>query len=510
MSTPIESVATTTSGRVRGLAVDGIACYRGVPYAAPPKGPRRFALAAPAPTWDGVRDATRPGSMAPQHVRRFPGIDMRPLLPETGWTGDHDYLHVNIWTPQHHDGGLPVMVYIHGGAFIAGAADCPAFDGSSFARSGVVLMTVSYRLGAEGYSVLPDAPTNLGLRDQIAALQWVQNNAGAFGGDPGNVTVFGESAGAMSIATLLNSRAADGLFRRAIVQSGHDELPRDAAVGRRLTERIAAILSVPATAAAFREVPVPRLLDAQATLLAQPLDLADNGRDPAYGAAAYGMTIDNDVACASRERLTTSSVDLLVGTTKAEMNLYGFSSGDLDAVTDTEAVARLAASHPHARQVLAGYGLGQPGAKPGRALVDALTDLLFRSPARRLALRHGGPTYVYEFEWESPAFDGRLGACHGLDLPFVFHTLKTAQGPQGLVGGEPPVALADAMHESWVRFAHTGDPGWAPYGPGRRLMRFGGAFGAVPSRLGEDEAPLAHTAAVGGRASDATAGCAIG
>ncbi|WP_394617321.1 carboxylesterase/lipase family protein [Lentzea sp. JNUCC 0626] len=485
---PLE-IVLTTSGRVRGLVVDGVIRHRAVPYAAPPAGRLRFAPAAPAPRWDGVRDATGIGATAPQHARRFPGVDMTPLLPDADWAGGHDYLTVNVWAPARRDQPLPVMVYLHGGAFVAGSGDCPAFDGAAFARSGVVLMTINYRLGIEGFAVLDDAPRNLGLRDQIAALAWVRDNAAGFGGDPGNVTVFGESAGAMSIATLLVSGAVDGLCDRAIVQSGHDELVRDPAVGRRLTEQIAAAAGAPATAAGLRSVPVAELLDAQRSVLARPLDSSEGGWDPAYQQAAFAPVVDGEVVRSASDR-GMSSIPLLIGTTRAEMNLYAESSADLDTLSEDGAVARLAASRPDARRVLSGYGLGQAGRDPGRVLVDALTDLMFRSPSRRFALRHGGPVFAYEFEWESPLFDGRLGACHGLDLPFVFDNLGAASGRHALCGAEPPAQLAAAMNERWIRFATTGDPGWPQYDDRRLLMRFGGGFAPQWSRVGVDSAPL--------------------
>ncbi|MCW8874110.1 MAG: carboxylesterase family protein, partial [Xanthomonadales bacterium] len=213
--------------------------FLGVPYAAPPVGERRFALPQPYTAWDGVRDATRMGPVAPQPVpsaeemeKLLPGLDIAPLVGDGSKQGD-DFLLANIWAPRE-GSGHPVLVFIHGGAFTGGCGSAEVYDGSAFARRGVVCVTINYRLGVEGFLPIPGVPTNLGLRDQIAALQWVRDNIAAFGGDAANVTVSGESAGAMSLANLVVSPLAQGLFRRAIVQSGHGSMVRPVAVAQNL------------------------------------------------------------------------------------------------------------------------------------------------------------------------------------------------------------------------------------------------------------------------------------
>src|SRR5512134_359192 len=235
----MDSVVETARGKLRGRFSDGVATFKGVPYAAPPFGANRLRPPRPIERWDGVRDALAFGPKSPQ-VSYPPGI--AEALAELAGTGE-DCLTLNIWTPDPGAAGRPVMVWIPGGMFEFHATGASAFyDGGRFARDGVVCVTINYRVGAEGFLYLEDGDANLGLLDQIAALEWVQANIAAFAGDPGNVTIFGQSAGAMSIGTLLSMPRAEGLFRRAIAQSGgaHQVMPAGSAqkVGRRLAEKL--------------------------------------------------------------------------------------------------------------------------------------------------------------------------------------------------------------------------------------------------------------------------------
>src|SRR4051794_26607343 len=243
--------AVTSAGRIRGVEKDGVARFLGVPYAAPPVGPLRFAAPAPPPAWDGVRDCTAPGPNAPQPQRTFGALDLSPVIGQ-GWRPGDGYLTVDVWTPDPGGSRLPVMVFVHGGAFVAGEPGAPVYDGTALAHAGVVLVSVTYRLGIEGFLPLAGGATNIGLRDQLAALAWVQENAAAFGGDPAAVTVFGESAGAMSVGCLLGSPLAAGLFRRAIVQSGGAEMVHSEGPLRGFAARVAAELGVEPVADAFR------------------------------------------------------------------------------------------------------------------------------------------------------------------------------------------------------------------------------------------------------------------
>ena len=257
----MDALKTIDQGTLRGESRHGVSRFLGIPYAPAPVGEHRFRAPGPAPAWDGERDATKFGPTAAKSGYRppFDGILLDPAYPGDEW------LNLNVWAPDD-AAGAPVMVWIHGGAFANGSATVPVYDGTPFARDGVVYVSINYRLGADGFAYLPDAPANRGLLDQIAALEWVQHNIEAFGGDPNNVTVFGESAGAMSITMLLSSARTVGLFHKAVTQSGAIQAaaaPSDAAL---VTADLAARLGVEPTAAGLATVDID-------TLLATVLDL---------------------------------------------------------------------------------------------------------------------------------------------------------------------------------------------------------------------------------------------
>ncbi|WP_374275818.1 carboxylesterase/lipase family protein [Brevundimonas sp.] len=457
------------SGRLRGMWIDGVERYLGIPYAAPPVGPRRFCPPQAATAWEGIRDARQPGPSAPYRLKDFPALDLIPLVG-AGGVGDDHYLTVNVWTPGSKAESLPVMVFIHGGAFVGGSATASVQDGAAFARDGVVLMTVAYRVGVEGFLPIDGAPTNLGLRDMIAALTWVQVNAAAFGGNPANVTVFGESAGAMAIADLVVSPLASGLFRRAIIQSGHGSMVRSIPVTRRVTRAVANAMGVKPTLEGFRSASVEQALDAVETVSAPTarLNLRDEkGREPAYGLSRFLPVFGDDVIpVRPLEALAQGAgrdIDVLIGSNAEEMNLYFVPTGVRAKAGRLLSWLVLSRSIRKAGAILKAYGLGRRGKRPGDALTEAMSDLVFRWPARAYAATHQGRTHVYDFGWRSPACDGELGACHAVELPFVFDTLTTASGPKGILGEAPPQALANRVHRIWVDYARDGSLPWPEY-----------------------------------------------
>lgn len=462
--------AGTVHGLVRGTWERGVAVFRGIPYAAAPVGPRRFRAPAPPEPWEGVREAVEYGPTAPKRPYA-PPLDR--LLPDPDVPGD-GWLNLNVWTPGAGGRGLPVLVWIHGGSLLHGSSAVPVYNGAAFARDGVVLVSVNYRLGVEGFGVFPDAPANRGLLDQIAALTWVRDNIAAFGGDPDRVTVCGESAGAVSVGALLAAPRARGLFRRAVLQSGvPNALP--ARAGRRTTELIARRLGVPATAEAFTAVDPAALLDAQGAVTA--------GGSPLTGGNSFQIVVDGDLL--PRDPFDAlldgegAGVDLLLGTTSEEYRLWFVPSGltrRLPVLKLRVALLKFRVPGATART----YRANRPTATPGELLGALATDLLLRVPLNRLAdSRSGaqGGTYLYEFGWPSPVL--RLGACHGLEIGFVFDTLDRPDAV-ALAGGNAPQELADAMHAAWVRFAATGDPGWSGWDASRPVMGFGpGAPGVL-------------------------------
>ncbi|MDG4648189.1 carboxylesterase family protein [Roseibacterium sp. SDUM158017] len=467
------------SGRVRGESSGGMIVFRGIPYAAPPVGEARLRPPRPVRRWEGTRDALAFGPKPPQ--TDYPDF-VRMLLPEFVGPGD-DCLTLNVFTSGLEPARRPVMVWVPGGLFeFHGTGASPLYDGSAFAEDGIVCVTINYRVGAEGFLHLGDGQSNIGLLDQIAALAWVRDNIAAFGGDPGCVTVFGESAGALAIGTLLAMPRAKGLFRRAIIQSGgghHVSAPETALrIGRRLAGKMGVAPTREAIAAAPREA----LLAAQAELR-QDLEAAP---DPAvWGEAALTMlpwqpVLDGDTlprrpVDAVRDG-SASEIDLMVGTNLDETRLFLAEGDALGRITDEAAAGMAAAYGLPPQEALAAYRRLLPGASPGDLFSALQTDWYWRLPALRLSEAHagGGPgrTYFYEFGWRgSPAFGGRLGAAHSMEIPFVFKSFGPAT--EAVLGPEPPQGLADAMHRAWTAFAWSGDPGWPEFDPlARSTMHF--------------------------------------
>jgi para-nitrobenzyl esterase len=324
-------------------------------------------------------------------------------------------LTLNVWTPGR-DGAAPVLVWVYGGGYELGSASRPEYDGSVLAAAGVVVVTFDYRVGVEGFGPVP----NPGLLDQVAALEWVRDHIGSYGGDPARVTVFGQSAGAGCVAALLAMPRAAGLFRRAIVQS----MP-----GTYFT---------------------PELDAASSPLLAR--------RGIRLSPVVDGDVLPTDPWTALRAG-AARDVDLVVGHTRHEHRLFALLDGTLGTAVDPAEALALYAPGPY---------------PPGPDVHETVhSDWLFRMPSLHLAEAHTGRTFLYELTWPAPGFSGALGACHGLDVPLVFGTL-TAGEPAALLADDLPSAalVSEQMISSWTAFAATGDPGWPPYGPDRLTRLF--------------------------------------
>ncbi|WP_328479054.1 carboxylesterase family protein [Streptomyces sp. NBC_00377] len=462
-----DPVVPTPYGAVRGRYENGVAAFRGIPYAAPPFGARRFRPPVPPEPWEGVRDAGAFGPTPPKppYSEAFARYLSDPVV-----AGD-DCLNLNVWTPEPGPAArLPVLVWLHGGALTRGSSAVPVYDGRNFARDGIVFVSINYRLGVEGYGLFPDAPANPGLRDQLAALEWVHNSIAAFGGDPDKVTLAGQSAGAISAGVLIAAPQAQGLFRRAVLQSGPPEaLERDKV--RRMVRRMANRLRIPATAEAFAAVDRDVLLRTQAEV----------GRlsSPVLGGPAFGIVVDGDLVPRDPLRAlvdgdAAAGVDLLLGWTRDEYRLWLVPGGLMERVDRMGPVA-LAGAMARCRcghEVPRGYRTLHPGTGTAEIVGQMVTDSLLRRPLRQLAEARPGSSYVYEFAW--PSRRPGLGACHALELGFVFDTGETAESAK-LAGGGAPQELADAMHGAWTRFVATGDPGWEHWGAAHPVRIFGAA-----------------------------------
>jgi para-nitrobenzyl esterase len=479
----------TRSGLVRGRVRGGVASFLGIPYAASPTGPLRFRAPAPPGSWDGVREASTLGATPPKPDYAAPFDE---LLPEPSIPGD-DWLNLNVWTPDPGGAGLPVMVWIHGGAFSNGNSALPLYDGHAFARDGVVLVTINYRLGVDGFALLPDAPANRGLLDQIAALEWVRDNIAAFGGDPANVTVFGESAGAMSVTTLLSLPRARGLFARAITQSGSVQAAADPADAALVTRELGLAVGHEPTAASLAVVGLPELIKAQAevrdAVVSQP-DPARFGETIVASTMAFIPVVDGDLIPARPLDAIAAGagagVALLTGTTTEEYRLFLVPTGMAGLITD-ELLAGLLPVLGIGQAVADLYRANRPGASPGDVMAALITDRYFRMPGLAVAQARRGaaaPTYLYEFAWPSPVRG--LGACHSLEIPFVFDNLS-AEGTEVALGPAPPPELAERMHAAWIAFARDGDPGWPAFDDSYPVMVFNAPGGGLQADPRGDE-----------------------
>ncbi|MFD0361379.1 carboxylesterase/lipase family protein [Nocardia sp. GCM10030253] len=464
---------TTTSGPVRGLRLSGGAVFFDVPYAAAPTGALRFAPPQPHASWTDIRDATHQGPTAPQPRRDvFGALDMSPYFGP-GWIPGADYLTLTIRAPATQDRPAPVMVFVHGGGFVAGSTRAALYDGQSFARDGVVLVTVNYRLGIPGFLHLGDAPDNRGMLDVLAALRWIHDNVAAFGGDPTNVTLFGQSAGAILVGGILADPAARGLIRRAIIQSGTGTGALTPGQAQRVTDAAGHELGLDPTTMTMADIPDERFVEIMPRLGAVDLSIHDTFH-PLGGLTPFSLVLDRQPAD-TLAAVHGADVDLLIGSNTEEGNLYLATQGGLIDTSEADLLAAAARSHRRPAELVHTYRTRRPGASNTELHSAIVSDALFGNGTRSMAAAHattpGARTFLYEFTWRSNALDGRLGATHVIELPFVFDRvqLPSLHGPQALLGSaEPPTDLARRMHQAWVSFATTGDPGWAPHSPAHR------------------------------------------
>ncbi|MFF5761514.1 carboxylesterase/lipase family protein [Streptomyces tanashiensis] len=450
----MSTIVTTARGPVRGeRRADGSLRFLGIPYAQPPVGELRFAAPVEPEAWSEPLDATAYGPTA----QRRPFAEVT-TIPEPSIPGE-GVLNLNVFTPDVAPGaGLPVLVWIHGGGYVAGSAASPWYDGAAFNRDGVVLVSVGYRLGIEGFLHLEGAPDNRGVRDWIAALEWVRDNIEAFGGDPAKVTIAGQSAGGGAVQTLLAVPSAKGLFRGALSVSGAVMRPDGPEVARAAARLLTSRTGVPATVAALRDLTDDELLDLQDRMSEPGPDR--EGLPPMLALAPFadGELIPVPVLDALTTGEAGAGVPLMLGFTEDEFSMFPAPGPDGPPLPVLLAWLGLDPARADA------FAEAYAAAGEERYFGQALTDTVFRAPNLAVADARaalGRPTWFYEFRWPSPA----LGlAFHCLDLPFAFDVLD-AEGVAAVAGDEPPRALADAMHRAWVAFVTDQDPGadWPRY-----------------------------------------------
>lgn len=479
LSSGTEVVATTQSGKVAGYIDNGVYIYKGIPYA---KAERFMPPTAPD-KWEGVRSSRAYGPTCPQGKRMGWYSDEQAFA--FNWDDgfpDENCLRVNIWTPGLNDGKKrPVMVWLHGGGYAAGSGqELPSYDGTNLARKGdVVVVTLNHRLNVLGFLDLSAygekyaQSGNVGLLDLVAALQWVNKNISAFGGDASNVTIFGQSGGGGKVSTLLATPSAKGLFHKAIVQSGSMLRTMDARYSRRIGQATVKELGIsPARIDELAKVPYDQLLAAGEKAIAQVK--AEAEKEGAVSTFIFGWapTVDGSVLPAQpfdpQAPEQSKDIPMLIGTTQHEFTISTYVPA-MRGISKEQAVDFLKKKYAdRTDDFLAAFEKAYPGYKP-MDLVDA--DFVFRPSAveqgKLKAAQQGAPVYMYMFAWESPVMDGILRSTHCMEIPFVFDNALRHATMTG--GGADACALANLMSNAWLNFARTGNPNadglpqWEPY-----------------------------------------------
>ncbi|MHA2391424.1 MAG: carboxylesterase/lipase family protein [Promethearchaeota archaeon] len=480
-------ILETKAGKIEGYSKDGVEIFKGIPYAEPPIGELRFSPPLPKKPWDNVLETKEYGPFA------FQGYTMLEeyfgkLQPES-----EDCLFLNVWTPGLDNKKRPVMFWIHGGAFIMGSGGDPMYDGSVLAKRGdVVVVTINYRLGLFGYSYIPGVTANVGQMDQILALKWVKDNIELFGGDPESVTIFGESAGGYAVLTLSAMPAAKGLFHRVIAQSAPFINPD---VNKKHTKGVMRMLNIKSgDIENFRKTQPEEIIDAQNKYL-ERLNSAMEFRPLIDGTflPIHPLKVFQSGDC--------SDIEFMIGSNLDEAKMFtsmgpGFPDPEKAILAfltmfgiDPGSSAKMFDIYKNARE-------GTLSTDP-KDITDAIiTDFMFRIPTIRFLEAQSKcqkNTYNYLFTWESPGFEGNLGACHAIELGFVFNSINLP-GMENFSGQGPEAeALSEKVMDAWIAFAHTGNPNhkglpeWLPYDIERRATMLLGKECKLENAVQEEE-----------------------
>ncbi|MHA1459354.1 MAG: carboxylesterase/lipase family protein [Promethearchaeota archaeon] len=451
-------IIETKSGKIQGYKEDGVEIFKGIPYAETPIDDLRFSPPVAKKQWEEVLDATKYGHCAFQGHTQLEDI-MGKLQPES-----EDCLNLNIWTPSVDNKKRPVMFWIHGGAFIMGGGIDTMYDGSALARRGdVVVVTINYRLGALGYLYLPGVTANVGQLDQILALKWVHDNIELFGGDLNNVTIFGESAGGYSVVTLAAMPAAKGLFHRIIAQSAP---VIDSKVTKKPTKKLLRMLGVEkGDINALRIISPEKIIDAQNKLLAEdPTNLL------AFRPLIEGETLPIHPLKAFQNG-DCKDIEFMIGTNLEEAKLFTALDPEINKMNKVDGemlligyLGRLGIDLAKGKAIVDEYKQAREGKfsnEPKEIMNALITDNIFRISTIQLLeaqSKHQPNTYNYLFTWPSPGFNGELGACHALEIPFVFNTLNNPAF-QDFIGNSPDLnAISHKVMDAWIAFARSGNP----------------------------------------------------
>ena len=468
-----EIVVETIAGKIRGIRDRGVEIFKGIPYAEPPLGDLRFRPPRKPKPWAGVRDALDYGNMAVQSQNVFAlPEDLLSLFTLAGQqTLDEDCLYLNVWTSGREGSARPVLFWCHGGAFITGSGSSPWSDGANLCRlDDVAVVSFNHRLGALGYLHLEDMTSGFtdsglaGMLDIVAALEWVRDNIARFGGDPHNVTIFGESGGGAKVSVLMAMSPAKGLFHKAIIQSGPAVQMANREDGTRTARQMLEHLGLDtASAAELRRLPAAKILEAQVKVLAgvSRAAFADRRR------LGFNPVIDGTLfpggPFAPRAPLASLDVPLMIGSNKDEMTLFlGHMPWVSGATFENLPESLTPYLGERAAEIVEVYRRAQPKRRPDEIAIAIVSDQGVRAPSLLMADRKlaqgGAPVFVYLFAWETPVLGGRLRSCHTLEIPFVFSNLETAE----LTGDDPArLPLGETMSRSWIAFARNGDPGHA-------------------------------------------------
>jgi para-nitrobenzyl esterase len=442
----------TTFGQVLGKKEGKVYAWKGIPYAKPPVGERRFLAPIDPEPWEDVRDATEFGPIACQPEREimtFLGAGMANM--------SEDCLYLNVWSPGSDERRRPVLVWIHGGAFMSGSGSAASYTGVSFAELGdVVVVTFNYRLGVLGFLHLGEVAGagyetsgNNGMLDQIAALNWVRDNIEFFGGDPDRVTIFGESAGAMSVATLLAMPQAKGLFQQAILQSGAARNTVTATQATQIAKKVLESIKIEGDLIEqLVDLPVEQLIAASDSVPHMHLVPVVDG---------LSLPLNPEAAIAQG---CAKDIPILIGTNKDEYNLFTLFDPRFKEPVHGTLTSLCEKVFGPLWPSLASHFLQDK--EISTALFNKLMTLLvFYAPATNLAeeqVKQGAPVWMYRFDWESPVLNGGLKSCHALEIPFVWNNL-TQPGTSNLVGVPSTLkGIALQMHQAWIAFAHHGNP----------------------------------------------------